>query len=218
MVPPSRELSAAILAGGTARRLGGVRKALLTLDGVPIIERQLAELRTLADPIFIVAPDPGPFGYLGLRVVPDRIPGCGALGGVYTATVESPCDRVLVVACDMPFLDAEFLEYLANHHDGDIVIPRSRRGLEPLCAIYTRRCAEPIRARLERGALEASVLPEAVAVEEIGPESLAAYDPDGLLFANVNTPHDYDRARERVDTLGKTARDRIMDARRFGHS
>jgi len=213
-----RELSAAILAGGTARRLGGLRKALLAVDGVPIIERQLANLRTVADPIFIVAPEPGPFAHLGLRVVPDRIPGCGALGGVYTAILESPHDRVLVVACDMPFLDAAFLQHMAERPQRDIVIPRSRRGLEPLCAIYRQRCAEPIRARLERGALEASVLPEALVIEEIGPECLAAYDPDGLLFVNVNTPHDYDRARERVDALAKAARDRIMDESKFGHS
>ena len=43
----------------------------------------------------------------GLTVVPDDIPGMGALGGIYTAIVHSPCDRTLVVACDMPFLSAD---------------------------------------------------------------------------------------------------------------
>ena len=36
--------------------------------------------------------------------------------------------------------------------------------------------------------------PEEVHVVEVGPEVVAAYDPHGLLFVNVNTPHDYERA------------------------
>jgi molybdopterin-guanine dinucleotide biosynthesis protein A len=91
------------------------------------------------------------------------------------------------------------------------VIPRTVRGYEPLCAVYTRTCLASIRARLERRELEASRLPEGVRVIEIGPETLAAYDPDGLLFMNVNTPHDYERAQEMLEERSKTLRDRIMD-------
>ena len=76
------------------------------------------------------------------------------------------------------------------------MIPRSRRGYEPLCAIYSRACAAAIRERLMRGELEAARLPDGVRVAEVGPETLAAYDPDGLLLVNVNTPHDYERAKE----------------------
>ena len=194
------DLAGAILAGGAARRMGGDHKALLTIGDSPIVERQRAALRQVADPIFIVAPDPAPFAHLGVPVVPDRLPGCGALGGIYTAILASAHERVLVVACDMPFLNPAFLTQMAGARDADVVIPRSSRGLEPLCAIYTRACAEPIRTRLERGALEASVLPDGLKIQEIGPEILAAYDPDGLMFVNVNTPHDYERARTRVES------------------
>ena len=74
-----------------------------------------------------------------------------------------------------------------------------------------QRVAAPIRERLTRGALEASRLPEGVRVAEVGPETLAAYDPDGLLFVNVNTPHDYERAKEVWEERSKASRDRIMD-------
>jgi molybdopterin-guanine dinucleotide biosynthesis protein A len=40
------------------------------------------------------------------------------------------------------------------------------------------------------------VIRRGVRVTEIGPEVLAAYDPAGLMFLNVNTPHDYEQARE----------------------
>lgn len=194
------QLAGAILAGGAARRMGGEHKALLTVGDQTIIERQLAALRQVAHPVFIVAPDPAPFAHLGLAVVADRHAGWGALGGIYTALLEAVHPRVLVVACDMPFLKADVLHYMAGVRDADVVIPRSTRGLEPLCAIYARQCATSIRARLERGALEASVLPDGLKIQEIGPEILAAHDPDGLMFVNVNTPHDYERARARMES------------------
>jgi hypothetical protein len=87
------------------------------------------------------------------------------------------------------------LERLAAE-DADLVIPRSARGYEPLCAVYGKACAPGIRHRIEHGELQASVLPRGLRIAELGPEALAACDPDGLLFVNVNTPHDYARAND----------------------
>jgi molybdopterin-guanine dinucleotide biosynthesis protein A len=206
---PETGLAAAILIGGRATRMGGAPKSSLTIGGVPILDRQLAVLRRVADPIFAVAAADGP-AVPGLDCVRDRFPDHGALGGIYSAIVSSPRERTIVVACDLPFLSASFLAHLAGI-DADLVIPRTERGYEPLVAIYSRHCAEPIRERLARGALEAKVLPAGVRVAEIGPEVLGAYDPDGLLFVNVNTPHDYARANKLLERLSKPSRDRIMD-------
>jgi molybdenum cofactor guanylyltransferase len=202
-------LSAAILTGGRASRMGGLRKATLTVGGVPIIERQIATLRQVAHPVFIVtSAEAQPEA--DLDVVRDQFPDRGALGGIHTAIAASPHDRTLVVACDMPFLSAALLSHMAGI-DADLVIPRTERGYEPLCAVYSRACIRSIRERLTRGELEASRLPEGVRVAEVGPETLAAYDPDGLLFVNVNTPHDYERAKALLEERSKTSRDRIMD-------
>ena len=203
--------AAAILAGGRARRFGGEQKSSLRVGGVRIIDRQVAVLKTIADPVFVVAPDPGPFVDLGLEVTPDIIPGCGALGGIYTAIVRSPRARTIVVACDMPFLSAALLHYMVERDDGDLVIPRSRRGLEPLCAVYASACGAPIRGSIERGALQASQLPEGINVVEIGPEIIERYDPDDLMFVNVNTPHDYARAQGLSASMAERQRDRITD-------
>ncbi len=124
----------------------------------------------------------------GLRVVADELPDAGPLGGIYTAITRSPCDRTLVVACDMPFLSAALLRRLADV-DADLVIPRSGRGLEPLCAVYSRTCAGDIHDRLMRGEYEASKLPAGVRVAEIDVDN-------DLAFVNVNTPHDYARAKD----------------------
>jgi molybdenum cofactor guanylyltransferase len=190
-------LAAAILTGGRAARLGGIRKATLRVGGRRIIDRQLDVLRRVADPVFAVSSVTAP-PEADLETIRDRYPDHGALGGIYTAIAASPHDRTLVVACDLPFLSAPFLEYMSSL-EADLVIPRTARGYEPLCAVYSRTCLESIRTRLERRALEASVLPEGVRIVEIGPEALATYDPDGLLFVNVNTPHDYERATKVFD-------------------
>jgi molybdopterin-guanine dinucleotide biosynthesis protein A len=206
-------LAAAIVAGGAARRLGGAAKALLRIGGERIIDRQLAALRASVPHIFIVASDPAPYEGLGLRVVPDAIAGAGALGGIYTAILESPAPRTLVLACDMPFVSAALIQALAaeEHAGADLVIPRTARGHEPLCAVYSKACAEPIRRRIERGDLQASTLPEGVRVSEIGPEALAAIDQAGLLFVNVNTPHDYARATGQIDLKPDPTQDRSTE-------
>lgn len=208
-MPTTAPIAAAILTGGRGRRLGGVRKAQLEVGGATILDRQLPVLRAVSRHVFAVGAGEGGGGE-EIECVADLFPEHGALGGIYTAIVSSPCDRTLVVACDMPFLDGRLLQYMAGI-DADLVIPRTARGYEPLCAVYGRACAASIRERLERGALAASVLPAGVSVVEVGPEVLGRYDPDGLLFLNVNTPHDYARARELSETLSKRSRDRIMD-------
>ena len=104
--------SAAILAGGRARRLGGLDKSALIVDGMAVIDRQLAVLRGRARNIVLVGfrgPGPAP-----CPVVDDLTPGAGPLGALVTALMSATTDRVFVLAGDMPFVTAPFVEYLAT--------------------------------------------------------------------------------------------------------
>jgi molybdopterin-guanine dinucleotide biosynthesis protein A len=181
-------LAAAILAGGHARRLGGVNKGTLTVGTTAIVDRQLDALRALAAEVFVVGRDDPAWSRRGLRVVGDEIPDAGPLGGIYTAIRHSPCDRTLVIACDMPFLSAAFLQRLVDVVDADLVIARSERGYEPLCAIYSRSCEADIHDRLVRGEYEAWRRPQGIRVAEVSVGN-------DLSVVNVNTPHDYERAK-----------------------
>jgi molybdopterin-guanine dinucleotide biosynthesis protein A len=188
--------TAAILAGGRAHRLGGLDKSALAVGDRSILDRQLMVLRGLTPHLLIVANDEHRYREAGVPVVPDRIAGAGSLGGLYTALVEAPTEQVLVIACDMPFLNAPFLARLAALGAGvDAAVPRDARGVHPLCASYDRRIAERIRARIEAGALKVADALTELAVREIGPHELAPFDPDGRLLLNINTPDDYARAR-----------------------
>jgi molybdopterin-guanine dinucleotide biosynthesis protein A len=108
---------------------------------------------------------------------------------------------------------ADLLDRLITEADDtvDAVVPRSRRGLEPLCAVYRKRCAPVLRERIETGALQLLALPDVLRVREVGPAALAPYDATGRLFANVNTPHDYARARAWVEGNQEPPEDRITE-------
>jgi molybdopterin-guanine dinucleotide biosynthesis protein A len=190
--------SAAILAGGHGRRLGGRDKAALQVGTSAILERQLALLRTLVDRILIVANDDARYARHGVPVVHDRVEGAGALGGLYTAIEASATPRTLVLACDLPFLTMDFLSRLMSEgRDVDVVLPRTQDGFHPLCAVYSDRAGTAFGAQLAAGvrkitdAIERS---HGLAVRELGPDDLSPYDPHGTLLFNVNTPDDYARA------------------------
>jgi molybdopterin-guanine dinucleotide biosynthesis protein A len=206
-------VSAAILAGGRARRFGGADKAQLAVGRARIIDRQLAALSAVADDIRIVCNDPDRYATLGVRVIPDAIRDAGPLGGIYSALLDARHDRVLVLACDLPFVTAELLGRLieeSTNGDVDAIVPRSARGLEPLCALYAARCAAAARDRIQRGTLQAAGLLDVVRTRILEPEVLAPYD-EGALFENVNTPHDHERARGWVELNEKPSKDRITE-------
>jgi molybdopterin-guanine dinucleotide biosynthesis protein A len=190
--------TAAILAGGQARRLGGVDKAALAIGSKSILDLQLALLRPLTPHILIIGGGrrnaiPG-----DVRQVPDRYPGSGPLGGIVTALEAAPADPVLVLACDLPHLTAPFVTRLVQMADGDadVVVPRDLNGRHPLAAVYRRGVASQLAARISAGELRVLDAIAPLHVRELGPEELSRYDPRGRLLLNVNTPDDYTRAQQ----------------------
>jgi len=186
--------TAAILAGGRARRLGGRDKSRLVIGGRTILARQLDVLQRVVTRIVIVANAPEQYTDAGVPVLPDAVPGSGSLGGIYTALADAQ-GPVLILACDMPFVTAPFLaRVIEAGREADIAIPRGHDGYQPLCANYAPACAGPLLRRIEQGALKVVDLLADVRVRELGPDEIAPFDPDGLLLLNVNTADDVARA------------------------
>jgi molybdopterin-guanine dinucleotide biosynthesis protein A len=119
---PAR-LSGIILAGGESRRMGQ-DKAFLQVGGRLLIDRVLEAVGRIADDVIIVTNSPEKYADYPVRLVRDAYPGTGVLGGIYTGLLvaEHPCG--LVVACDMPFLNVELLQYMARQIEQyDVVMP-----------------------------------------------------------------------------------------------
>lgn len=192
--------SAAILAGGAARRLDGRRKEALEVGGRTILARQLEVLQA-AGITHVVSI--GRTAIADVETVPalaDAVADAGALGGLYTAVLTAPTDRVLVLACDLPFLTARFVARLCElGTDADAVVPRTATGWHPLAAVYHRRIAGRVKARIDRRALRITDALDELTVQPVGPEDVARFDPDGMLLTNVNTPDDYQRACQQAN-------------------
>lgn len=193
-------VSAAILAGGRASRMRGADKSALVVGGARIVDRQRAALAAVADDILIVGGPQPPAAGSSIPVIPDAIADAGPIGGIYTALGAAAHPWVVVVACDMPFVTAGLFTRLVEEADADVdcVIPRSTRGLEPLCALYACTAIDYVRRLIDEGERRVGRVAEGLRCRELAPEALAALDMDGRLFENVNTPHDYARAREAV--------------------
>jgi molybdopterin-guanine dinucleotide biosynthesis protein A len=189
----------AILAGGRSQRLGGLNKAGLLLHPgrASVLERQLARLSRVVDRTIIIANDAETFSGAGVPVIPDLLPGRGALGALYTAVHSAQTDRTLVIACDMPFVSEPLLAHLVSAGCAvDIAIPRTARGYEPLCATYSRRSARELRRLIDEQHFRLSDVARipGLSIRELGRDVLEAFGPEEVLFFNLNTPDDLARA------------------------
>lgn len=192
----------AILAGGAGTRL--IRgKALLPVGGRPIIRRVLDAVRTLSASPLIVTNAPDDYEHLGLPMADDLHPGKGPLGGIATAIEAAGAARVLVLAADLPFLRPALLDAVVAHaRKADCVVPRWQRRLQPLHALYGTACAGPIARMLEAGSLCPLDLYPLVRTHIMPAGEVAAHDPDGMSFLNVNTPQELALAREIAGAVG----------------
>ncbi len=188
-------LAGAILVGGQSRRMGR-DKALLDVQGQPLLARVLAVVEQVAQDCFLVADQAAPYAFLGLPIYPDYRPGCGAIGGLYTALERTAHPYTLVVACDMPWLNLPLLQAMAALTDfapadpPAAIVPRWQGQPEPLHAIYHHTCRPRLAQQIEVGDLKIAHLFQYVAVRYVEEVEIARYDPTGRSFTNLNTPAD----------------------------
>lgn len=191
-------MNGAILAGGGATRMGGVPKGLLEVGGQRILDRLVATFeQALGRLPLLVANAPGAAEWRpDLRVVADRRPGSGTLGGLLTAVLEAPAP-VVCVAWDMPFVPAGLLrELAAGLAHADVCLPASGgpRGLEPLCAAYGPRTGPAMADALDRGDLRAIAFHDSVRVTLLSEPVVRRFGAPERLFFNVNTADELERA------------------------
>lgn len=195
------DTSGIILAGGQGRRLGRRNKASEIINHGQLLERVVSKLSFL-EQIIIVTGDgkkalPELKGTPTLKVVTDIYPGKGPLGGIYSGIRASGSRFNLVVACDMPFLNQGLLRYLTQVADNyDAVVLRNGEAVEPLHAVYSRSCLEPMEKMLEKGNLSVYELFKMVRVRYVETGEMECFDPDHLSFFNINTAQDLELAQK----------------------
>jgi molybdenum cofactor guanylyltransferase len=190
----TQPITTAVMAGGKSSRMG-TDKAFVPLLGKPMVEHVLDRIAGLADETIIITNRPACFDYLGLPLYTDIYRERGPLGGLHTALRRANHPHVLIVACDMPWLNRSLLEYLLSLREAaDAVIPRWIRHPEPLHAVYSRSCLGAIETNLQAERLKLADFFEQVRVRYVDRAELARFDPEGRSFANVNTPQELEAA------------------------
>lgn len=196
--PMPDKVTGIILAGGRSRRLGR-DKAVEPFGGQPLIRRVVERIEPVTDEIVVVVADPARGAALPLdarhRIVPDIYPDLGSLGGIFSGLTAAGGQWGLVVACDMPFLNRQLLEYMRSRREGfDAVVPLPGAYPEPAHALYSKACLPHIEARLRAGDLKISRFFDAVRVNYLTGATLTRFDPELRSFFNVNSPEDLAQA------------------------
>lgn len=168
----------------------GRDKALIDVGGEPMAVRMAGVLRAAGcAPVVAVGGDAAGLRAVGLAWLADDMPGDGPVGGVLTALTHLDADRAVVVACDLPGLSSAVVGALVGVLDeqADVVMAETDR-LEPLCAVWRRRCASHLAARLAEGVRAVH--------EAIDDLHVVRVSVDAHSLWNVNTPDDLRRAND----------------------
>ncbi len=209
-------LSAAVLAGGASSRMGR-NKALLTVTErgreetiiartCRLLSRRFAEVQIIGGAFAPLPPG-------ATRLVPDRLPGKGPLGGLYTALCTTRADGVFLAACDMPFISVGVIDALLEYREvaaaegKDAVVARIGGRWQPLLALYFRSSLPSLEALLSEGKLRFSDFLDRITLHSVAEAALCPSRIDLRAFFNLNTPHDLEIAQRLAqDALGRETR------------
>jgi molybdopterin-guanine dinucleotide biosynthesis protein A len=205
----------------------GRDKGLLDFGGAPLILHTARLLKLITAQVTVVG-SPHRYSALGLHAIGDESdpraqedsnePRRGPLAGICAALASTQFPWNLIVACDLPYVSAKWLDWLlsrALRSHGEAVIPQTERGIEPLAAVYRRECVAPISAALARGVRKVSDAIAELRVDFVYPREWRRIDPSGVILRNMNEPGDYEEAKKWWTANHPSASESIKRRRRL---
>ena len=194
-----------ILAGGRNSRLPGVKKTFLTVGNATMMEQIYTLFSNVFKEVIVVVNDPAAFIKTDALIVTDINPSRCALAGLHAGLFYAAFDWSYVTACDVPFASEKVIRRLLDERcrGKEIIIPRTREGLEPLSALYHKSCIPRIEKNLDDHIFMIKKFFKKRKVKEIPPETLEKLDPKMQFKFNVNTPEDLAQARAMAGTSNR---------------
>ncbi len=191
------ELTGAILAGGHSSRFGS-NKALFAPDGETLIGKAADLLRPLVRELLVSAShaNAGTYAFLELDIVEDQHPDCGPLGGLEALLDRCATSWLLILTCDMPYVDSEALRTMIRHAQQSesgicqeslpraFAWQRSDGSVSPFPLLIERSALSVVRSRMSSDHRSMKRLLGALATYYI----LA---PSDRLLSNINRPEDW---------------------------
>lgn len=189
------EAAAIVLAGGKSTRMGS-DKALIMVNEQRMLEATVKHLSKLFPKVLVSASD-NTYEDIGVPVVSDLYKASGPLGGIHAGLNYSDYYTNFFCACDMPFVDTNLARYMVESVKGfDAVVPKIGDYYQPLFAVYTKNCIEPIENRIMAGRNKISSLYEQIKTRFLELDELTKFGNPDTMFFNVNTPDDLQTAKD----------------------
>lgn len=179
-----------ILCGGLSSRMG-TDKGLLPYKGQPMLQHVLGAVAPLDLPVWLSTGD-ACYERFGYPLIADEFPEKGPLGGLYSGLKNSGCGRMLVLACDTPYLTVDLLRLLLQEQKNEDALAPSFQGkTHPLTAVYHCNIMPLALRHLESGNYRMMSLCDAVncRILDLSDHPVAQ---NGKVFLNMNTPEDLD--------------------------
>ncbi|MDM8524945.1 molybdenum cofactor guanylyltransferase [Desulfococcaceae bacterium HSG8] len=188
-----------ILAGGLNTRFSGLNKAFIRIRGQYILDYIYDVFKELFQEIILVTNEPLQYLDRDFMITTDLFPIRSSLTGIHAGLFCAANPYAFFIACDTPFLKKELIEILleAIEPGTDIIIPETSAGLEPLCAVYSKKCLLPAEQQLRKD-LRIRGFFKKMRVKKIPEHVLRKADTDLISFFNINTPEELARAEELI--------------------
>jgi molybdopterin-guanine dinucleotide biosynthesis protein A len=201
--------TACVLAGGRGRRMEGLDKLRLDFAGERLLARIARQLSTRFSDLIAVSSRPEVFEDMDYRVVPDSYTEAGPLAGLHAGLRAARSEWVYLVACDMPFFSAGFVDALVARigqeaGEAGLVAAAARSGdyFEPFHAFYHRSLLGPIEAAFRTSGRPPSMQSVVRSLPLAFLDDHAAFSNGHCLFLNVNTPAELAAAERLVSWPG----------------
>ena len=180
------KISAVILAGGQGRRMGGVDKGLVPLQGRPMVEWVLERLRPQVDELQINAnQNLERYRAFGVPVFSDDIGGfAGPLAGLHAGLARAGHPLVVTAPCDSPFLPADLVSRLAaalEAEGADLAVAHTFDQAHPVFCLCRREVLPHLEAFLNAGGRKIDRWYETLKVVQV------SFDDQEAAFRNINT-------------------------------
>ncbi len=187
---------AAILAGGKSSRFPG-NKALATWYHYSIIETIVKILEPSFRELFIISNSAQDYSHIKLDIYPDIIPGYGPISGIHSALKHSRAQRIFIVACDMPALNINLINWMCSIDTwAPIVIPELNEGMEPLHAIYHKSLTPLLETIISTGKTGMQRIIKQLPYRSVSYTEIKRFCPDLLCLKNTNTLEELKRLKE----------------------
>jgi molybdopterin-guanine dinucleotide biosynthesis protein A len=150
------KITAVILAGGKARRMGGEDKGLIDLDGRPLIEHVLERIRPQVTQVVINANrNLERYAAFGHPVISDTLSDFqGPLAGFLAVMQQIDSDFIVTLPCDGPCLPDNLVERLRQAQQtagADIAVAHDGDRMQPVYALIATRLQPSLEAYLQSG-------------------------------------------------------------------